>query len=376
MNINNPFVVGKYISDEYFCGREKETVTLVKHIKNGRNVALISPRRLGKTGLIEHLFNQDEIKENYHTFFVDIYSTSSIAEFVYQLGKEIVQRLKPRQKEWKDKFFSIVKSLVVGLKIDPFSGELKFDLSLGDIRYPLTTLDEIFEYLEQADKPCLVAIDEFQKVSKYREANVEELLRTKIQRCKKTSFLFSGSERNTMSAMFNSSAKPFYQSAICMGLEPLPLPVYTQFARGMFSLRGKIIQEDVISQVYEKYEGCTWFIQMIMNELFALTDEGEVCTPQSLPEAYDNVVVSQEHSYLEIMSLLAPIQKTVLQAIAKERLATNVTSAEFVKKYNLRSASSVQSAVKGLLKTDILTKTAAGYKVYDYFFADWLTTRY
>ncbi len=68
MNINNPFVVGKYISDEYFCDREKETVTLIKHIKNGRNVALISPRRIGKTGLIEHLFNQDEIKQNYHTF--------------------------------------------------------------------------------------------------------------------------------------------------------------------------------------------------------------------------------------------------------------------------------------------------------------------
>ena len=95
MIVNNPFVVGKYISDEYFCDREKETATLVKHIKNGRNVALISPRRLGKTGLIEHLFNNPEIKESYHTFFVDIYSTSSIAEFVYQLGKEIVQRLKP-----------------------------------------------------------------------------------------------------------------------------------------------------------------------------------------------------------------------------------------------------------------------------------------
>ncbi len=376
MNISNPFIVGKYIPDEYFCDREQETATLIKHIRNGRNVALISPRRLGKTGLINHLFNNPEIKGCYNTFFIDIYATSSIAEFVYLLGKEIVQRLKPRKSEWKDRFFSIVKSLVVGFKMDPFTGEPRFDLSIGDVRYPLTTLDEIFEYLEQADTPNLIAIDEFQKITKYKESNIEELLRTKIQRCRKTSFLFSGSERNTMSAMFNSSAKPFYQSAISMGLEPIPLTVYSEFAQKHFLMRGKDIRPDVISQVYEKYDGCTWFIQMIMNELFALTPDDEMCTEDMLPEAYYNVIMSQEHAYIEILSLLAPVQKAVLQVIAKERVAENVMSADFVRKYNLRSVSSVQSAVRALLKDDILTKTSSGYRVYDYFFADWLVTRF
>lgn len=375
MTTNNPFVVGKYISDEYFCDRVQETVILIKHIKNGRNVALISPRRLGKTGLIEHLFHNPEIENNYQTFFVDIYSTGSVAELAYVLSREIISRLKPKN-EWRKKFFSIVKSISVGLKVEPITGELVFDLSLGDIKTPLTTLDEIFEYLEQSTVPCLVAIDEFQKIAKYKEKNVEELLRTKIQRCKKTTFIFSGSERNLMSAMFNSSAKPFYQSAISMGLEPIPLDVYSEFVQRHFSLRNKKIQKKVISKVYDKFDGCTWFIQMIMNELFSLTENQGTCEEHMLEEAYANIIMSQEHSYLEILSLLAPIQKTVLQAIAKEGIAENLTSAEFIKKYNLRSASSVQSAVKGLLKTDILTKTAKGYKVYDYFFASWLKNKY
>ena len=55
----NPFVVGRYVSDKYFCDREGETSFLIKQIENGRNVALISPRRLGKTGLIQHLFHQE-----------------------------------------------------------------------------------------------------------------------------------------------------------------------------------------------------------------------------------------------------------------------------------------------------------------------------
>lgn len=375
MTTNNPFVVGKYISDEYFCDRVQETAILIKHIKNGRNVALISPRRLGKTGLIEHLFNNPEIEDNYQTFFVDIYSTGSVAELAYVLSREIISRLKPKN-EWRKKFFSIVKSISVGLKVEPITGELVFDLGLGDIRTPLTTLDEIFEYLEQSTVPCLVAIDEFQKIAKYKEKNVEELLRTKIQRCKKTAFIFSGSERDLMSAMFNSSAKPFYQSAISMGLEPIPLDVYSEFVQRHFSLRNKKIQKEVISKVYDKFDGCTWFIQMIMNELFSLTEHQGTCEEHMLEEAYANIIMSQEHSYLEMLSHMAPIQKTVLQAIAKEGIAENLTSAEFIKKYNLRSASSVQSAVKGLLKIDILTKTAKGYRVYDYFFSDWLKNEY
>ncbi len=71
----NPFVVGRYVSDSYFCDRESETALLIKQVVNGRNVALISPRRMGKTGLVRHLFNQETIKQGYYAFFVDIYAT-------------------------------------------------------------------------------------------------------------------------------------------------------------------------------------------------------------------------------------------------------------------------------------------------------------
>ncbi len=86
----NPFVVGRYVSPEYFCDREDETAFLTKQIENGRNVALISPRRMGKTGLIHHCFHQERLKAGFHTFFVDIYATTSLVEFVYLLGKAIL----------------------------------------------------------------------------------------------------------------------------------------------------------------------------------------------------------------------------------------------------------------------------------------------
>jgi RIO-like serine/threonine protein kinase len=86
--------------------------------------------------------------------------------------------------------------------------------------------------------------------------------------------------------------------------------------------------------------------------------------------------MSQENSYKDIMSQLPPKQKIVLQAIAKEGLAQNITSSKFIKKYNMTSASSVQAAVKLLLKNDLITQTDTGYRVYDFFLSEWLATTY
>ena len=244
--LKNPFVVGRYVSDKYFCDREEETIFLKKQIENGRNVALISPRRLGKTGLIHHFFTQHSITNDYYTFFVDIYATSSLAEFVYLLGKAIYEELKPKKTQWTERFFNIISSLRIGFKLDTITGEPTFDIGLGDIQSPQTTLDEIFQYLECADKPCIVAIDEFQQIGNYAEKNVEALLRTKIQQSTNTSFIFSGSKRHTMSNMFNSASKPFYQSAITMPLAPIPIDVYADFASQMFEMYDKNVNQQLI----------------------------------------------------------------------------------------------------------------------------------
>lgn len=374
--INNPFIVGKYLSDEYFCDRKTETDFLRKQIENGRNVALISPRRIGKSGLIRHFFNQADILEKYHVFFVDIYATNSLAEFVYSFGKEIYEQLKPQSTIWKEKFFQTISSFRMGFKLDPMTGAPGLDLGLGDIQAPQTSLDEIFSYIDEADKPCIIAIDEFQQIGDYSEKNVEALLRTKIQKCQKAQFIFSGSKRHMMTNMFNSPSKPFYQSAISMGLDPIPLEVYSEFAIQLFEKRGKQIDSSVIEDIWNRYNGYTWFVQMMMNELFALTEDGAICHVDMIPEAQRNVVMSQESGYKDILSNIPPKQKIVLQAIAKEGVANSITSAKFIKKYNLNSASAVQAAIKLLLQNDIITKNENSYRVYDYFFAEWLAKVY
>ena len=155
----NPFVTSGYISPEFFCDREEESERLIQEI-SGNNLALISTRRMGKTGLIQHCFQQDEIVHDYYTFFVDIYATKSLRDFVFSLSKVIFESLKPKGKKAIEKFWYYMKSLHAGVSFD-ISGNPSLTFGLGDIQEANATLEEIFEYLEKADKPCIVAFDEF-----------------------------------------------------------------------------------------------------------------------------------------------------------------------------------------------------------------------
>ena len=376
MTTDNPFIVGKYLSPEYFCDRKVETDFLRKQMQNGRNVALVSPRRLGKTGLIHHFFQQPDIQEQFYTFFIDIYATSSLTELVYLLGKAIFEQLKPRTTAWRERFLQVVASLRVGFKLDAVTGNPTFDIGLGDIQSPETTLGEIFSYLEEADRPCIVAIDEFQQVATYTEQNTEALLRTHIQQCRQTHFIFSGSKRHLMTQMFNSPAKPFYQSAMGMSLQPLDRAVYADFARRLFVKNGRTLADGVAEEVYDYTEGYTWFIQMLMNELFALTPMGCTCTPDLISKAQANILQAQDGLYRELMAHLSIKQRQLLQAIAREGHISGITSSAFIRRHRLPSASSVQSAARPLLENDIITQTDGTYRLYDFFLSQWLASVY
>lgn len=372
--ISNPFITSGYVSNDYFCDRETESKELVKIVTNGNNLAIISPRRMGKTGLIQHCFHQPEISNDYYCFFIDIYATNNLKEFVFKLGKEIFETLKPNGKKFVDSFFNIISSLRPAFKLDTLTGTPTFDIGIGEIGEATISLEQIFKYLESADKPCLVAIDEFQQIANYSENNIEAVLRTHIQQCKNTSFIFAGSQRHLMQNIFFSSSRPFYQSVNLLQLKAINEQVYVEFVKKHFNHENKVISDELISIIYRLFEGHTWYIQNIFNELYAITDNGETCTIELAQEAIENKIATYEPLFYSTLSLLSERQKEILYAVAKEGKATAITSALFVKKHGLLSSSSVQTAIKQLLDKEIITSENNVYQVYDRFFGLWLST--
>ena len=369
--MNNPFVTSGYIAPEYFCDREKETEELLRWLLNENNVAIISTRRMGKTGLIQHCFQLAEVKDHYYTFLIDIYATKTLREFVFQLGKAILTALKPKGRKTWELFINSLTSLKAGFTFD-MSGMPQWNIELGDVKSPETTLDEIFHYLSLSDKPGIVAIDEFQQVAQYPEKNTEALLRTYIQHCPNARFVFAGSQRHLMGEMFISPARPFYQSVSILHLAAIDKQKYIEFARHHFRMAQKDIDEEVVASLYDRFEGITWYLQKILNILFAVTPPGEVCNKEMIEQAIHFILDSYSFTYSELLYQLPEKQKELLIAICKEGKATALTSGKFIHKYSLPSSSSVQSALKGLLEKDFVTKEGAFYMVYDRFFSLWL----
>ena len=375
--INNPFIIKGAIPAEYFCDRVKETEILTNHIHNGRNVVLTAPRRIGKTGLIAHCFQTPKWEEEYYVFFIDILETSSLRDLTFSLGRQIFETLKPKSKQMVDLFVQTVRSISGEFGYDILTGMPKFTLSLGAIRNPEYTLAEIFEYINQADKRCLIAIDEFQQIVHYPEKNIEAILRTHIQHCTNADFIFAGSERHILEEMFNLPSRPFYASTANMNLEAISQDIYTEFVLARFQEFNKHIEATSVEYVYRMFDGNTYCMQKVMNVAFAMTEENELCTQAIVEQAINDILSENERNYKNRLSLLTPKPKELLIAIAKEGKASRVTSGDFVRRYHLTSSSSVQSALKQLLADDWITYTAneQGQKQYllsDPFLSRWV----
>lgn len=375
-NKSNPFIVMGKIPAELFCDREKESDKLIHSLTNGNNIVLISPRRMGKTGLIHHCYDDARIRDEYFTFFVDILHTSNLREFTYNLGRSIYKELVPKGKRLAKGFIQALKSLSGTISIDTLNGSPSFGVELGDIANAELTLEEIFDYLDRANKPCIMAIDEFQQITHYPEKNIEALLRGHIQQMQNCNFVFAGSERSIMSQMFNSSARPFYQSADTLELNEIPFDVYSAFVGRLFHEKRKNVGEETLHYVYDLFKGHTFYMQKVFNEAFSLTSTGGTCEKSTVVEAIYRILNDKETTYMEILSALSEKQKPLLYAIAAEGMASRVTSMAFAKKHNLESASAIQSAIKQLLNQNLITEIHKEYAVTDKFFALWINRIY
>lgn len=350
----NPFVIEGYLSPEYFCDRQEETALLTRHLTNRCNVALIAPRRLGKSGLIFNCFQQETIREQYHCIYIDIYDSKNLSEFVYALGKGILTALKPKGRRVWEFFLNMLQSLKSTISFD-INGNPEWSVGIGDIQTPDITLDEIFAYLEQADKPCLVAIDEFQTIANYPETTVEATLRKRIQNCHNANFVFSGSKRHMMALMFTSQARPFYHSSSIMGLDPIGEEVYLAFANHHLAKNGKEISAKAFDYLYHQFDGITWYIQYVLNMLYSSVSDSSLLEENDVKAAISMILSQHRFAYQALVYQLTAKQKQVLIAIAKEGKPSSLMSQAFLQKYRF-SASTVQGAVKTLLEKDFITQ--------------------
>lgn len=359
-----------YVSPEYFCGREQETENLVAALRNGRNVTLRSPRRIGKTGLIRNaFFLLRRTNPDVACFYVDIFSTKSLQDFVAELAKAILGQLDTPWQKAEGVLSQLLRSGHLTFSADPVTGSPQVGLSFQP-EQTRATLSELFNYMRQSGRECYIAIDEFQQIAEYPEGGVEALLRAEVQQCTNVHFIFSGSRLHLMDSMFTSPKRPFYRSTEKISLDILPEQEYYAFAAKWLKKVRSTLPEEVFHELYTRVDGVTWYVQYLLNRLYQLRPL-EVRL-EDISAALETIIRGEEDDYRNIYSLLTLNQSQVLRAVAKEHRVTSLTSKDFLRHYNLPAASSVQRAADFLLDKEYIYRADDGYLVYDRFFALWL----
>ncbi|MBR6944959.1 MAG: ATP-binding protein [Prevotella sp.] len=366
----NPFIYEGYEGPDYFCDRTEETENVISNLQNGRNITLVSPRKIGKTGLILHTFNKiKQLDKNAICIYTDIFHTQNQFDFVQTLGKAIVEEKLLDKQSSMTKVLRYFSQWRPTISPDPVTGAPTVSVTIerSNTEY---TLKSIFDYLKNSGKEVYVAIDEFQTITDYPEQGTEALLRSYIQFIHNAHFIFSGSKQHLMYEMFGSPKRPFYQSTSMMTLQPLHHEIYYDFASRWFEAQKGSLSKEVFQQLYSLFDGYTWYLQSVLNRLYET--ERHVTDYQQVRETILNILKDKSSQYEMVMTFLTYNQRNLLIAIAKESYVAQLQANEFIRKHELPSASSIKKALTVLKDKDLVYQTEKGYMIYDRFFDLWL----
>jgi uncharacterized protein len=368
---NNPFIISGYISPEYFCDREKETDAVIDAIRNRRHITMFSPRRLGKTGLIKHVFYAGNDRKYFIPIYADILSTGSLKDFTEVFGRSVLSALAVNQ--------SAIKKILKGLAsirpkagIDPASGEPYISIAISGEQEAADSLDIVFGFLRKQNKHFAIAIDEFQQVINYPERNVEAVLRTHIQQTSNVSMLFSGSRRHILTGIFFSTDRPFYNSTQMMEIGKIANEEYKSFISSNFEKNAMKIEDAAIDLILGITTTHTFYVQYLCNRLFG---EGHKVTTETVNKMLIKIITENEAVYASYINLLTPLQFRILKAIAINGPVRYLTSSDFLSSNNLGAASSVSVAVKSLMDKEFINLEGEIYSLNDMFFSSWLRFR-
>ncbi|WP_291528125.1 AAA family ATPase [Bacteroides sp. UBA939] len=365
--VENPFLEYGYVSPKYFCDRERETIEIISSLKNGRNLTLVSPRRMGKTGLIKNVFYKlREQQPDIVTLYMDIFPTQNMGEFVRLFAGTVLGQLDSAPQKAMSRITKFVKSIRPMFTLDEFSGKPQVTIDVS----PMTeqaTLKEIFDYLASSEQQCYIAIDEFQQVTEYPEKGLEAALRSYIQDLPNVHFIFSGSRQHVMQEMFLSAKRPFYQSAHTLSIGSIDKHIYYDFAAEFFA--GRSLSEETFSYIYDTFGGHTWYIQVILNRLYGYCRKVDLLLVQ---RAIEQIIAENMYAYETLLAAYPQGSIKLLKAIAKAGSVKEVNSSGFIAANRLKAASSVNVSLRKLLDKELIYKSIDGYMVYDRFMAIWL----
>jgi len=372
----NPFPITAYQGPEYFCNRSTETDALREALQNGRSTTLFSPRRMGKTGLIHHLFHTLKA-EKCNTIYVDIFGTEDLNGFLNRLANASLDALSGNRDHFFKKAMEVFGRLRPQVSYNELTGVPQISFSLQNEGEKQATLTEILGILEKQKDPNYIAIDEFQQISQYPESNTEQILRSHFQHLKNCWFIYSGSQRHLLAPMFSDPSRAFYQSGGYLSLGSLDRAEYKAFIQDLFARNKKSIAEEAVEYILDWTRVYTFYTQYLCNKVYSKGHR--TISREMVRECILEIFSERDAVFYNYRNLLTHAQFHLLAAIGRDESVMEPYSQDFIQKHHLSSVSTVRKSLQALVDKEMVYEITGEekpvYQVYDVFLLRWLQSR-
>ena len=363
----NPFRYANIVKGEHFYDRDEELLRLMQTLEGGNNIVLYAPRRYGKTSLVMRAFRQLE-RMGFTCIYFDFMAVYSRESFIKSFSKSVLEK-QTNVKQGLATFSKFVKGIKPLLSFD-INGKPEFSIEFTKPSTSDKTLDSIIDLpdkLSSVKKRYIIAMDEFQDISKLNGENFEDLLRSKIQHHEFVNYLFLGSRKHILNDMFTSENRPFYNSADVMHLGPLPKQETIKFLVDRFSRTNISIDHETAAVLIEKAGDIPYYIQFLASEVWQESvNSGKTISKDIIDMCAGKILDRKNDFYFELFDRQTAYQKKLLKALAIS--GKSVLSNEYSLRFRLSATSTTQKALAGLVKNGIIEKHGKIYNFTDPFF--------
>ncbi len=373
--MENPFFFGKSVIRPAFINRDKEIKEISSQLSRGQSIILFSPRRYGKTSLIKIVLDKIK-KNNIITFYFDLYRIVTIEKFSEYFCEIIISNLKSKGHKLFEQVRNILPSFSPKLVYsEPNTPTIELDISTLK-KDKSKSLRELFDAVEifskKRQKKACIVFDEFQEILNIDGGEeLEKEMRSAFQHHQNVSYVFMGSKSHLMNELFNVKNRPFYHFGLHYELTVIESHIWEKFIYEIFNKGNYKIKKSHCKMLTSITKGHPFYTQMLCSELWNLNHNSKNITDKKILIALDRVIDREEYGFVQLWDQLDTKSRRILSAIAIEG-HSELFSAHFLEKYNLKSHSSIQRTVKKLLQMDIIIKIKSGFDIIDPIYSAWI----
>jgi AAA+ ATPase superfamily predicted ATPase len=353
--MSNPFKFGTVVTSDFFTDRAIETKEILRVLRSDNHLILISPRRYGKTSLIQKVIE----KQKRPAIYLDLQLATDVTDMATQLMKRVLKISRWENVKRAVSNFRIVPTI----ELNPVTGgmDVTFRPSASDSFTPLEDVLGLIEKIGEKGRRPIVVLDEFQEVTSLSK-DLPKHLRSVIQHHANVNYVFLGSAESMMHRIFETKKSPFYHFGHLMTLGRVPYDDFYDYLETRFAqVTG---EAEAVSKAILNFTGMhPYYTQQLAYYCYDFLDE-ENYREDMIEDVVGRMVEIHGNDYERLWTTTKKTDKRILVALAEGEELSSVA----------QPTSTVYSGLRRLAEQGYVVRNGR-YQLDDPFFGRWIMNK-